>query len=36
FTKFLVDAQGRVVDRYAPATAPEKLAEVIEPLLPRR
>ena len=33
FTKFLVDREGRVVARYAPATAPEKLAGEIERLL---
>jgi len=33
FTKFLVDRQGRVVDRFAPATAPEKLEADIEKLL---
>ncbi|MFC7737556.1 glutathione peroxidase [Roseomonas sp. GCM10028921] len=33
FTKFLVDREGRVVARYAPATAPEKLAGEIEHLL---
>jgi glutathione peroxidase len=33
FTKFLVDRQGRVVDRFAPATAPEKLEGDIEKLL---
>jgi len=33
FTKFLVDRQGRVVDRHAPATKPEELAEEIEALL---
>ncbi len=33
FTKFLVDRQGRVVDRYAPTTSPEKLeADVIKAL----
>jgi glutathione peroxidase len=31
FTKFLVDREGRVVDRFAPATAPEKLeADVVK------
>ena len=31
FTKFLVDRQGQVVDRFAPATAPEKLeADVVK------
>jgi glutathione peroxidase len=33
FTKFLVDRQGQVVDRFAPATAPEKLEADIEKLL---
>jgi glutathione peroxidase len=33
FTKFLLDRHGRVVDRFAPATQPEKLAESIEVLL---
>lgn len=33
FTKFLVDRNGKVVERYAPQTAPEKLAEDIEKLL---
>jgi glutathione peroxidase len=33
FTKFLVDRQGEVVERYAPATKPEELAKVIESLL---
>lgn len=33
FTKFLVDAEGTVVGRYAPNTAPAELAPVIEPLL---
>ena len=33
FTKFLVDREGQVVARYAPATAPEKLAGDIERLL---
>nr|WP_320134006.1 glutathione peroxidase [uncultured Holophaga sp.] len=33
FTKFLVDRQGRVVARYAPATAPDKLSADIEGLL---
>jgi glutathione peroxidase len=30
FTKFLVDAQGNVLERFAPATKPEKIAEAIE------
>lgn len=33
FTKFLVDRQGRVVHRYAPATKPEKIIGDIEALL---
>ena len=33
FTKFLVDRDGEVVQRYAPATAPEAIADDIEPLL---
>ena len=33
FTKFLVDRDGRVVDRYAPTTKPEDLAKEIEALL---
>ena len=33
FTKFLVDRDGEVVERYAPATKPEDLAEAIETLL---
>ncbi|MCK6423950.1 MAG: glutathione peroxidase [Burkholderiaceae bacterium] len=35
FTKFLVDAQGRVLSRHAPTDKPESLAAAIEPLLPR-
>lgn len=35
FTKFLVDADGRVVRRFAPTQTPEALAQHIEPLLPR-
>ena len=34
FTKFLVDAEGNVVGRYAPATKPDKIAGDIEALLP--
>ena len=34
FTKFLVDAQGNVVDRYAPQTIPVRIAGDIEKLLP--
>lgn len=33
FTKFLVDAKGNVVARYASVTKPEKIAADIEPLL---
>ena len=33
FTKFLVDRQGQVVDRFAPNTKPEALREKIEALL---
>jgi len=33
FTKFLVDRDGEVVDRYAPTTAPEAIAGDIEKLL---
>jgi glutathione peroxidase len=33
FTKFLVDRNGKVIDRYAPADTPEKFAEDIAQLL---
>jgi glutathione peroxidase len=33
FTKFLVDRNGKVVDRYAPNTAPNKIVHDIENLL---
>ena len=33
FTKFLIDRQGRVVERYAPTTRPQALAGPIEALL---
>jgi glutathione peroxidase len=33
FTKFLVDAQGQVVKRYAPTNTPEDMAKDIEKLL---
>lgn len=33
FTKFLVDAQGRVVDRFAPVTRPESLQSEIDKLI---
>ena len=35
FSKFLVDREGRVVERYAPTTAPESIAADIEALLGR-
>ncbi|MCE9678107.1 glutathione peroxidase [Shewanella sp. AS1] len=33
FTKFLVDGEGRVVERFAPTTTPESLEEKIKSLL---
>lgn len=33
FTKFLVDRDGQVIDRFAPTTAPDAIARDIEPLL---
>lgn len=36
FTKFLVDADGQVVDRFGPTTKPEKLADPIEKVLTDR
>jgi glutathione peroxidase len=33
FEKFLVDAEGRVVRRFAPMTTPEEVAEVVPDLL---
>lgn len=36
FTKFLVGRDGRVIDRYAPTTAPEKIAQDIEKALAPR
>lgn len=33
FTKFLIDRNGNVVERYAPTTRPEELEKVIEGLL---
>ena len=33
FTKFLIDREGKVVGRYAPATKPESIAKDIEALL---
>ena len=35
FTKFLVDPEGKVVDRYASTTKPEKLKGDIEKILPK-
>jgi glutathione peroxidase len=35
FTKFLVDKDGNVVDRYAPQTIPVRIASDIEKLLPK-
>ncbi len=34
FTKFLVDANGKVIKRFAPATRPEKIVAAIETALP--
>jgi glutathione peroxidase len=34
FTKFLVDAHGKVVERFPPTTTPESIAPQIEKLLP--
>ena len=33
FTKFLVDKNGKVVDRYAPTDTPEKIAKDVARLL---
>ena len=33
FTKFLVDKQGKVVERYGPNTTPDAIAKDIEKLL---
>ncbi|HCS26774.1 MAG TPA: glutathione peroxidase [Spongiibacteraceae bacterium] len=33
FTKFLIDRDGNVVERFAPATAPEKIEEKIKAML---
>lgn len=33
FTKFLINREGKVINRYAPATRPDELAETIEALL---
>ena len=34
FTKFLIDVEGNVVDRFAPTTNPKKIRKDIEKLLP--
>ncbi len=36
FTKFLVDRNGNVVDRYAPSTAPDKIESDLKSLLNKR
>lgn len=36
FTKFLVDRNGNVVDRYAPSTAPDKIENDLKSLLTKR
>ena len=36
FTKFLVDKQGRVIERYAPTTPPERIGPDIEKLLAKK
>jgi glutathione peroxidase len=36
FTKFLVDAEGKTVKRFAPSTKPASLREEIDKLLPKR
>ena len=33
FTKFLIDSEGNVIDRFAPTTAPKKIRKDIEKLL---
>ena len=33
FTKFLIDREGNVVDRFAPTTTPESIEEKIKTLL---
>ena len=33
FTKFLVDKEGKVIERFAPTTSPESLEEIIKGLL---
>lgn len=36
FTKFLIDSQGNVIDRFAPTTKPEDIEENIKSLLPKK
>ncbi|EDM74193.1 glutathione peroxidase [Plesiocystis pacifica SIR-1] len=36
FTKFLVDRQGKVIERFAPKTTPKSLSAQIEGLLAQR
>ena len=36
FTKFLVDGEGRVVERFAPTTTPDEIVPAIEKLLSRK
>lgn len=36
FTKFLIDAEGNVVDRFAPTTSPLKLEESIKKLIDKK
>lgn len=33
FTKFLVDSEGNVIDRFAPTTSPEKLKDTVKTLI---
>lgn len=33
FTKFLVDSEGKVIDRFAPTTSPEKLKDTVKTLI---
>jgi glutathione peroxidase len=33
FTKFIIDSEGNIVDRYAPTTSPKKLEKTIENLI---
>ncbi len=35
FTKFLIDAEGKVVDRYAPLMTPEKLDRIVAAMIGR-